>query len=122
MQNCKKNLERREAISMFDTIEELVTEAVADGGYDTEFTEALEAELDRLKHIQREPVGSIKFIIDGTSDERVNITLQNTETGQAIGIYDERVSEEDNGVYETQFGVPPDALIRNLWKMSVKEL
>lgn len=107
---------------MFNTIEELVSEAIADGGYDEEFTEALEAELDRLKHIQKEPVANIKFIIDDTSDERVNITFQNTETGQAIGIYDERVSEEDNGVYETQFGVPADTLIRNLWKMSVKEL
>lgn len=33
---------------MFDTIEELVSEAIADGGYDKEFTEALEAELKKL--------------------------------------------------------------------------
>lgn len=107
---------------MFDTIEELVSEAIADGGYDIELTEALEDELDRLKHIQREPVGNVKFIVDDTSNERVNITLQNTETGQAIRIYDERVSEENNGVYETQFDVPAEALIKELRKISVEEL
>lgn len=107
---------------MFDTIEELVSEAIADGGYDEEFTEALESELDRLKHIQREPVGDIRFTIEDINDEVIEIGLQNTETGQAIGIYDERTKGQSNGVYESEYGVPAEALIRNLWKMSVEEL
>lgn len=38
-------------INMFNTIEELVTEAIADGGYDAEFTEALKAELEKLDSV-----------------------------------------------------------------------
>ena len=37
---------------MFDTIEELVTEAIADGGYDEEFVFALQAELSILTQVE----------------------------------------------------------------------
>lgn len=39
---------------MFDTIKELVTEVIGSGGYDTEFVEALEAELSKLKSLEPE--------------------------------------------------------------------
>lgn len=42
---------------MFDTIEELVSEAIADGGYDEEFTDALETELNQLAEIKEELYG-----------------------------------------------------------------
>lgn len=36
---------------MFNTIEELVSEAIADGGYDKEYIEALEVELEKLDSV-----------------------------------------------------------------------